>query len=390
VVQACSTKAATQLLGLLGWAPPPGVDDIGLAQLNLSDVGARIDELTELRSHEETSDADIALGVAAVVGAVADAYEDIDQLVASFQATPEYLTATGIRDQFFGRVADVLTIHAIGSIVPAAIPVGALFGVFEFRQLPADPVIFQVKHVRQVVRWDRLSTLFTDPTQLIRDVYGWGTPNFRGNLLVGNIGRVVEYISAAAAQRALPRAAEEQLAGRAVPEADLDPAAQLFVSLDKGLGAAAFAAGLTLYPLRPSTAGAADGGIGLSPYVFGTAETSFSLSDNLSLVLSGSAALEGGIALLIRAGQDPKFLTGLIEGGPGTSGSLSGAFTMALRSADAAGGRQTLFSAPSVVFDAAAVIAGLGITADLDPWRWRTRAWPSACCRSVQPISRRC
>ncbi len=363
-----SAKAATQLLALLGWAPPPGVADIGLAAAESVDR-ERTDRRADGASQPRR---DVRRRYRARASPQWSARlwtptTTSSSIVASFQATPEYLTATGIRDQFFGRVADVLTIHAIGSIVPAAIPVGALFGVFEFRQLPADPAIFQVKHVRQVVRWDRLSTLFTDPTQLIRDVYGWGTPNFRGNLLVGNIGRVVEYISADAAQRALPRAAEEQLAGRAVPEADLDPAAQLFVSLDKGLGAAAFAAGLTLYPLRPSTAGAADGGIGLSPYVFGTAETSFSLSDNLSLVLSGSAALEGGIALLIRAGQDPKFLTGLIDGGPGTSGSLSGAFTMALRSADAAGGRQTLFSAPSVVFDAAAVIAGLGITADLDP-----------------------
>ena len=107
----------------------------------------------------------------------------------------------------------------------------------------------------------------------MREVYGWGTPNFRGNLLIGNIGRVVEYIAADAAIRSMPRAAEEQLARRPVPEADLDPAAQLFVSLDKGLGDAAFDAGLTLYPLRPSAPGAADGGIGLSPYVFGTTET---------------------------------------------------------------------------------------------------------------------
>ena len=79
-------------------------------------------------------------------------------------------------------------------------------------------------------------------------VYGWGTPNFRGNLLVGNIARVVEYIAADAAMRAMPRAAEEQIARRQVPEADLDPAAQLFVSLDKGLGATAFDAGAHALP----------------------------------------------------------------------------------------------------------------------------------------------
>jgi hypothetical protein len=365
-----SAKAVTQLLALLGWAPPPGVNDIGLAQLDVSIVAARIDDLTELRSQEGASDADLAIAVAAVVGAVADTIDDIEQMVASFQASPDYLSATDIRDQFFDRVADLLLIHAIGSVVPAAIPVGALLGVFEFTHLPADPSIFQVEHVRQVVRWDRLSTLFTNPTDLLRDVYGWGTANFRGNALVGNIGRVMEFISADTRLRALPRPAEEQLAGRPVPEAEIDPAAQLFVSLDKGLGFGAFDAGLTLYALRPTTPGGTDGGIGVSPYVFGTTETSFQLSDNLSLVLSGSAALQGGIALLLRAGQDPEFLTGLLDTvDTGTPGAPAAAFTMALRSAAADGGRQTLFSAPNVVIDAAAVTAGIGITAgpDLNP-----------------------
>ena len=362
-----STQAATQLLALLGWAPPPGVGDLGLAQLDVSLVAARIDALTELRSREETSDADVALAIASLVGAVADAYDDIDRVVASFQATPEYLAATGIRDQFFGRVADLLTIHAIGSALPAALPAGALLGVFEFTHLQADPAIFQVAHVRQVVRWDRFSSLFSDPTLVMRDVYGWGTADFRGSHLVANIGRVVEHIAADATLRAMPRAAEEQLARRPVPEADLDPAAQLFVSLDKGLGANAFDAGLTLYPLRPTTPGATDGGIGVSPYVFGTTETSFGISDDLSLVLSGSEALQGGIALLLRAGKDPEFLTGLIDGEAGSSGEPSATFTMALRSADASGGRQTLFSAPNVTVDAAAMSAGLGLGADLNP-----------------------
>ena len=361
-----SAQAAAQVLAMLGWAPPPGVDDIGLAQLDMSSLEARLDELIELRSHDTTSDADLALGIAAVVGAVANAYDGIDQLVGSFQATPEYLAATGIRDQFFDRIADMLTIHAIGSIAPAAVPVGALLGIFEFKQLPAEPAIFQVAHVRQAVHWGRLATLFTDPAQLMREVYGWGTPSFRGNQLVTNLGRVLEYIAADASLRAMPRAAEEQLVRRLVPAADLDPLAQLFVSLDKGLGAAAFDAGFTIYPVRPSTPGGVDGGIGISPYVFGTAETTFGLSDNLSLVLSGAAMLQGGIALLLRAGKDPEFLTGLIDGGA-VPGPPPGAFTMALRTADPAGGRRTIFSAPSVTLDAAAGSAGFGVSTDLNP-----------------------
>lgn len=48
-------RAAGQLLALLGWDLPPGVDDIGLAGLDLSAVAARLDRLVELRSHEDTS-----------------------------------------------------------------------------------------------------------------------------------------------------------------------------------------------------------------------------------------------------------------------------------------------------------------------------------------------
>ena len=42
-----------------------------------------------------------------MVGAVADAYDGIEQVVASFQATRNVLAATGIRDQFFDRIADL-------------------------------------------------------------------------------------------------------------------------------------------------------------------------------------------------------------------------------------------------------------------------------------------
>ena len=263
---------------LLGWAPPPGVDDIGLAQLNLSDVGARIDELTELRSQRERRPTRISRSVSPRWSArLWTPTRTSSSSSTRFRRRRSTSAATGIRDQFFDRVADLLTIHAIGSIVPAAIPVGALLGVFEFRQLPADPAIFQVKHVRQVVRWDRLSTLFTDPDPV--DARRLRLGNCR--ISAATCSSATSAASSSTSQpmprrgrcRARPR--NSSPAGRSPKPISIRPRSCSSAST-RASAPTAFDAGLTLYPLRPSTPGAADGGIGLSPYVFGTAETSFS------------------------------------------------------------------------------------------------------------------
>src|SRR5262245_1979133 len=355
-----STKAARQLLALLGWDLPPGATEIGLAGLDVALVASRLDDLSTLRSQPNVSDADLAIAIAAVVDVMAAP-------VNAVQATPDCLTKTRIREEFFDRLAGMLVIHALGSVVPASVPAATLLGVFEFTHQPADPTIFQVEHIRQVVRWDRLGTLFTDPTKLLRDVYGWGTPAFQGNALVANIGRVVEFIAADVKARALQRLAEELFAGRAVPEADTDPAAQYFVSLDKGVGVESFDVGVSLFPMRASAPGGTDGGIGIAPYLFGTTDTTFELSDTLSLVLSGSQQLQGGVAVLLRAGKDPQVITGLLD--ELQSGTAPAEFSLILRAAAPAGERYTILSAPDLTIDAAALSAGGGLTigSDIDP-----------------------
>lgn len=358
-------QAAGQLLAMLGWDLPPGVDDIGLAGLDVSQLAARIDDLTTLRSRPDASDLEIAVAVAAVLDALLAAYDQVEALAQSLQATPEYLGATGIADELFPRLADVVTIHAVGSFVPAGVAVGTLLGLFEFTQLPADPAIFQVEHVRQVVRWDRFSTLLTDPAGVLREVYGWGTPEFDGNRLVANLGRALEWIAAEIDVRRLPPDLEERLAGRPVPEAEAAPATQLLVSLDKGLGFDAFDVGLSLFALRASAPGGTDGGIGLSPYASGTAEASFPISDTVALVPSSVADLQGGLTLLLRAGRDPDLRTGVLQ--PPGEGEAPASFGLGLRAAAPAGGRLTLFTGPGLSVDAAAVTAGLVVTAGADP-----------------------
>src|SRR5262245_32755505 len=148
-------QVARQLLALLGWALPPAADDIGLTAVDVSALAAKIDALTELRSHENTSDAEIAAAVAEVVLALEHALQHLESLPASFHATPQYLAATHILDEFFPRLLDLLVIQVVGSVAPVSVPLGMLLGVFELDLLPADPAIFQVQHIRQTVRWDR-------------------------------------------------------------------------------------------------------------------------------------------------------------------------------------------------------------------------------------------
>lgn len=351
-------RAAAQLLAVLGWAPPPGAAPLVFGRLDLAGLLAALDGLTEARSRGADA-AEQALAAGRVAVALAGLFDAIDATARGFQATPDYLAATNIVDEFLPRLGSVIAIQALGARLPLALPLGLLLGVFELRAMPADAAHFQVEHVRQTVHWDRIGTLFSDPASLPREVYGWGTPAFDAHALIANLSLLFDGFAVASRVRRLPRPAEELLAGRPVPEADSAPAQQLLFSLDKGLGDDPLDVGLSLFPLRPTQPGGSDGGLGLAPYAFGTTETRFPLSQRLALVLDASIDLAGGVALLLRAGQDPAFRTGLLRP---ASGPPAGTLTLSLRH-EAAGNEapHTLLSLPGVTLEARALSIGLGI-----------------------------
>lgn len=358
---------ARDLLALLGWALPPGIDDIGLTQLDVARLAQCLDALSELRSQEEADAADLAIAVAQVADALLDFFARLRQLTAGLQATPEYLQATQIVDEFFPRLADVLVVQLIGQAAPAAVPLGVLLGLLEITPQPADAAKFQVGHLRQAVRWDRFGNLLSDPAGLFAEVYGWGTPAFDGRQLVLNLGRVLEHFCDALSLRPLPRDVEQKLLGRAVPEADDDPAAQLSVSITKGLGLGAYDVGFSLYNLRASSAGASDGGLGMAPYVVASSAAQIALSEALSLHVDASADIQTGLALLLRAGSDARLLTGLIDN-PAAS-TADSKLALSLRFADPDGNRLTLLTLPGMRFDVASLSAGIGFSGGsaLDP-----------------------
>jgi hypothetical protein len=79
---------------------------------------------------------------------------------------------------------------------------------------------------------------------------------------------------------------------------------RVVIDLIRGLGLDPLTVGLTVFGLRPTEAGTGDGGIGLAPFVAGTAELVFPLaaSGQVQLELEGAVASELGVALLLRPG----------------------------------------------------------------------------------------
>ena len=287
------------LLRSLGWDLPPGVDDIGLAALDLGDVGQRLTAWTELAADPEADEGDEAAALAELALSVGRAIVDLSEV--ELTAPQDYLDKTGIVDDFLPRLLELYLLQSAAVASRPAFDIAVLLGLFELRREPADPSRFQVAHLRHIVHWDRMETMVTAPSDLLRDVYGWGTPAYDATALVVNLGAVLQHIAVDVRRRELGALPLRRLHGGSPPPHP--PMTQLFLPLVGSDVAGSSEAGLTVFGLPPTAAGGVDGGLGVAPYARGTAELRVPLSSRLSVGLAAGGDLGTGIALLLRVGR---------------------------------------------------------------------------------------
>ena len=306
------------LLAKLGWDLPRGVDDIGLASLDMARVGTRLTTWTTLEADPEASTDDRAVALAELAEAVVQVLADLSDL--RIQAPQDYLDRTGIKDEFLTRLFDLYLIQSAAVASRAVFDVAVLLGWFELRRYDADPAKMRVAHLRHVVHWDRVPMLVTDPSGLLREVYGWGTTTFDADALVTHLGSVLQHVSTEVRHRELPVIPLARLHGGTPPAHP--PQRQLFLPLLGSAGTLGGEVGISIFGLPPTAAGATDAGVGLAPYAAGAATLRIPLSSNVSLGMSADADLGSGIALVLRPGRDPVLRTGLNlpQSGTGAAG----------------------------------------------------------------------
>jgi hypothetical protein len=307
-------RGPKELLALLGWDLPPGADDIGLAALDFTALITAAEALDAAIS-SGASDTDIETAFVQVGVTLVEFIQGVDAVVNGFSAAGDYLAKTDIVDQFVPRLLDFIVIRAVQTTT--SLPLGLLMflGIIELHPYDADATVYQAAHIRQVVHWDRVPKLFGDIKGLLGEVYQWGLANADPSAVVLALGAIIGGITSVGQTRPLPRRAEAALVGHDVPEADTDPMIQLLLSITKGLDLSGLDVGVSLIGLRASTDGGTDAGIAFAPYLQGTTDVSFPLTDRVTFSLDATLDVNDGIALIFRAGSGASIRNNLTTGG---------------------------------------------------------------------------
>ena len=153
VARSASTKA---YINFLGWELPPGLDDIGLAELDFAAFLEKLRIVTESSEAEWEDEILMAPRIAELAIAAGKLVQAIRQLAETlpmqFSAHGDYVARTNIHKELPRRMFDLLIAGYMADRSPLIFAVANLLNVVEFKHFDADEEMFQVKHVRAIFR----------------------------------------------------------------------------------------------------------------------------------------------------------------------------------------------------------------------------------------------
>lgn len=346
-----ATAGTKTFVNALGWELPPGVDDIGLTAIDFSNLLAKLKIVVESSEAESEDELLMAVRIADLglaIGATADSVRQLAQSLAlTLGGFGDYLDRTNIHKELPRRLIDLQLINYLSERSPLATAILNFLNIIEFRYFPADEENFQLEHLRAIVNYGHLKTFISDPAGHLSDTYGWGTPEFADIVLLGRIGQILRELGLPLQLRMMDPRAEAALVGPPPTGPDVRPVPQMLVTIYEQLEeVAGLKLGLSVFGVRPSSEGTADGGVGFLPIVRGQAQASipFFAFDDAFIDLSADADLLKRTALILRPDQELEVKTA-----NDLSDTVTGRFALGLRHGSATSEAKTLLSFPGGV-----------------------------------------
>ena len=300
---------AQSLINLMGWELPPGVDDIGLATIDISDFLEKLDAVVGASDQEWEDEIAMAGRIAELALALTTLVQSIralaEGLPAALASAGDYVDRTNIHKELPRRLFDFLVVNFIARKSPLGYAILHLIDIIDYPYFPADPANFQVEHVRTTIHYDHFKLLVTDPAQLAEEAYGWNTPDFRAMTFLQRLCLLFQTLGMRSRIQLLdPLAEEVWLEGTA---SATEPIPQLITFIHEERGnLAGVRLGFSIFGARPTSTGATDAGVGIVPIVRGQAQASvpFFRFDDTFIDLSAEGDLLKRLAVIARPDQD--------------------------------------------------------------------------------------
>jgi hypothetical protein len=165
------------LVADMGWALPDPVPPalVGLKS-GVTSLAHGVDDL-DAKVVAGAGAGELIASAAQVVAALVKVVEALADLPSSLpaQLPPGFVAATNLPSAFAGRLFDVLIVDGLWSSLPLTSRILRVLGLIERDPKPADPAHFQPAYTARKMHWERIPQLLSDPQQVFKDVYGWGT-----------------------------------------------------------------------------------------------------------------------------------------------------------------------------------------------------------------------
>jgi hypothetical protein len=295
----------------LGYAAPnapPSLATLGGPVEGFVDALAAVEEKRQDLDAGNATEQDVLVAIGLLVAQVAAFIVQLHNLpnLLRNELPGPFNAATHLPDDIEQRLFEHFLIVSLENNVPAAGDVLFFLGFIEEEYQEADAPTFRTEHLHRTLRLDRLGKLFKDPLDLLKDVYGWGTPTINEDRLFEALRRLSVSLVSPAEFGYLTDAQRSMIAPAAPPPTDDDRESVIFIPI---LDAGGLRLSLAMVPVPKANAGELQGLAAFFTVSIGGAIT-IPISGRFAMVIEGEVDLSSGVAVVLRPDAPPNLATG--------------------------------------------------------------------------------
>src|SRR5262245_9373818 len=222
-------------------------------------------------------------------------------------AIPATLRADNFATEFPRQLVDYLVITYLQKFRPSLAFALRALGVVKVRYVAAAGN--RPSHMRMALDLDELPTTLRDPSLVLRNAYGWGTPDLDFQTLSSQVDNLLSAIGVDTFMVEVPPEHAHALAGLDLDDPDLStPRAVRAVIFERVRPTSRMSADVQLMELPGN--GTDMPGLALLPGYDGLLNFGFALTEGLTVTIRSDLNLRGGVGLLIRPGKPIEVLVG--------------------------------------------------------------------------------